>query len=830
MSKSHYVIRTDYFGWADPSVRPFSGPPWLDRLQDIVRRLKDWSGELPNGITHRPAVLRRYFYDRVFPEEWEWLASDEQRITECGGRICSVGAIRDQVLRDIENLISLMRAPVDQGARREAFPRTMEAAAVTDASPSSERIAVPKDEQHSPLSKRKGNSADIATFSGHIGRDDPFVGGMGTRSGNRADAGLNVSSHFQNPDSTALVQHTHYPKPAVAEDPTSDPREGDMTQKQAAWSNSDSSSYSRGMLTSQDPGTKLSIVRAANENTGAKGSEGRHGSKYVLFGHNSKHDTTPTNTRSHLPREQQANLLHTANENFSLSQENRSSSQETLTANSNDIMVSKPFHTLDNQYKDPDAQIESYAQSYGLSHVDWDSYIPPQHVMEPVDISLSAPPPSRMHPAFGRRLSEAAPQQPTYSEYQQSDQLRLQHHPRHAPWEEAYNQQPTRNSPPPSRSHDQQFGYPGPGQMIHNNTPHTPYATPQYLQYGSQSMQHGLSQQAASYAGSSTTDTGSNSAYEGPLSRYTYITPGMMNTFIHSLHHGVPEILSYNDIGVRAPAPNRVAAILARTRGIEWGIPAAETPHHGQAYHQHGGRGAHDSAIFAQDQIGGFHMPSHPYLQTQYGGVPQAFTQPQIRGTPMPPQTSISNRVRGTPGPNESYIRNQFGGAPPASQISPQYPSYGPPAPYQSFGDGNIRSARTPTQALQNAYEWQSRFGIPPDMVKPDLPILHYRDSSDDMCPQSTKGVPSVAYQNLVRNLNNNHETIRATEHMPFAETARDTKPVEWGVLKIGNVSTCNIYFSSFPCNFSKSMACTCEIVFVLANWVIGICRSIFNW
>lgn len=87
----------------------------------------------------------------------------------------------------------------------------------------------------------------------------------------------------------------------------------------------------------------------------------------------------------------------------------------------------------------------------------------------------------------------------------------------------------------------------------------------------------------------------------------------------------------------------------------------------------------------------------------------------------------------------------------------------------------------------QNA-EWQNRFIMQPAVV-PDVPILPYRVGSDDMYPVPT-GTASVHYQNLTRDDPPSIQLASAEESVPFAENARLMKPPQWGVMKIGNVST----------------------------------------
>ena len=92
------------------------------------------------------------------------------------------------------------------------------------------------------------------------------------------------------------------------------------------------------------------------------------------------------------------------------------------------------------------------------------------------------------------------------------------------------------------------------------------------------------------------------------------------------------------------------------------------------------------------------------------------------------------------------------------------------------------------TQNPYNQHEWQNRFGIQPT-VKPDLPIQPYRAGSDDMRPTGIGGVSSMHYQKLTENTVPSAEAMKAPQNNPFEQTAKETKPPGWGVIKIGNVS-----------------------------------------
>ena len=70
----------------------------------------------------------------------------------------------------------------------------------------------------------------------------------------------------------------------------------------------------------------------------------------------------------------------------------------------------------------------------------------------------------------------------------------------------------------------------------------------------------------------------------------------------------------------------------------------------------------------------------------------------------------------------------------------------------------------------------------------PDLAVMPYRAGSDTMYPINSGGT-SPQLQDLTRQGDPSFKTITDPDNIPFEETARDTKPAQWGVMKIGNVS-----------------------------------------
>lgn len=228
------------------------------------------------------------------------------------------------------------------------------------------------------------------------------------------------------------------------------------------------------------------------------------------------------------------------------------------------------------------------------------------------------------------------------------------------------------------------------------------------------------------------------------------------------------------------------------TRGVqpEAGSVPAAAPHFaygGSPQHQFGpypgpflvGIGGHPSHM-QFPQAFGYQQPA--YLAPQpmaYGnGWQQTYGQPPS-AYPMWGQQPMIGRPEYVPPPlpnNRSYAR------PPATnRIAPLY------AQTTAFQTPAVAQSRQPPGALDQISEWQNRFG-PHTTVKPDLPSLPYRAGSDAMFPHAFGGA-SVHFQNLTRDFPRRLDTVSAEENVPFVETAKSTKPAEWGVLKIGNVS-----------------------------------------
>ena len=115
------------------------------------------------------------------------------------------------------------------------------------------------------------------------------------------------------------------------------------------------------------------------------------------------------------------------------------------------------------------------------------------------------------------------------------------------------------------------------------------------------------------------------------------------------------------------------------------------------------------------------------------------------------------------------------------------------PSQQVSTSQQQHQEAQRPSASYRNGSnsrntEWSNRFGRP-GSVQPSLPTLPYRPGSDDMFPQTAVEGASVRLQELTRNGQPSLAMALSREIAPFAETARNTKPAGWGVVKIGNVS-----------------------------------------
>lgn len=173
--------------------------------------------------------------------------------------------------------------------------------------------------------------------------------------------------------------------------------------------------------------------------------------------------------------------------------------------------------------------------------------------------------------------------------------------------------------------------------------------------------------------------------------------------------------------------------------------------------------------------------PSYPQFAPMgfYPGAP-----PVHQAGPMLPYGSPYLRM---PGPHANFMPlNAF-----QPQWAPQQPFLMPSQPaswsrpnYLGSVYGSMNGARSPLPKSPDG-SLPARSGR---TVVPEVTLLPYRPGSDDMYPHGQHG-GSIQFQELTRNGGPTYESATRPEMLPFAENARRSKPAEWGVLRIGNVS-----------------------------------------
>ena len=208
-----------------------------------------------------------------------------------------------------------------------------------------------------------------------------------------------------------------------------------------------------------------------------------------------------------------------------------------------------------------------------------------------------------------------------------------------------------------------------------------------------------------------------------------------------------------------------------------------------------------DQNSMQQWNFQGFGAPSyHPCMQN----VPPAPAFAYYIPYPMVPPMQGGYPMYGRPQYHNTFIQ------PPASQqqyIAPQaYPSIAASGvnaashalfvPETSQQASIFQRQHQETHRASSTYhvgansrnaEWSNRVGRQ-GSVQPSLPLLPYRPGADDMCPKKVGGA-SVRLQELTRNGQPSYAMATSREIVPFSETAKNTKPAGWGVVKIGNVS-----------------------------------------
>jgi len=111
------------FADADNVSRLAAVPPEIVRLEDCVHELVAGKTPLPTGLPHSREAIREYFWGRVFPgvdHPTRLRAFEASRVTQIAGRRVTLEKVRQQVLNDIEELVTYMVSPVDEGIREDS--------------------------------------------------------------------------------------------------------------------------------------------------------------------------------------------------------------------------------------------------------------------------------------------------------------------------------------------------------------------------------------------------------------------------------------------------------------------------------------------------------------------------------------------------------------------------------------------------------------------------------------------------------------------------------------------------------------------------------------
>ena len=132
---------------------------------------------------------------------------------------------------------------------------------------------------------------------------------------------------------------------------------------------------------------------------------------------------------------------------------------------------------------------------------------------------------------------------------------------------------------------------------------------------------------------------------------------------------------------------------------------------------------------------------------------------------------------------NNSYVQpyipaDKYARAPAPNRLASRFAQVHAMPPIQTVGPFNKSSMP------------QSRFSTPLPSPRAILKTLPYHSGSNDMYPFQRPGVASMRYQNLTRDEPPSFGMAGHEDYIPFVETTRLSKPAEWGVLKISNVST----------------------------------------
>lgn len=157
----------------------------------------------------------------------------------------------------------------------------------------------------------------------------------------------------------------------------------------------------------------------------------------------------------------------------------------------------------------------------------------------------------------------------------------------------------------------------------------------------------------------------------------------------------------------------------------------------------------------------GYHVP---YMYGLVNGL-QAYTQ----------RTTGPSSL--THGYSQPYIPpNKYARAPAPNRIASRL---------AQFNDLQLAPSKMP---ISNSAV-QTRYPTPVQNQRTNLATLPYRAGSDNMFPIQIPSVASIQYQDLTRDEPPRFAVVGDDNYIPFLETTKLSRPAEWGVLKISNVS-----------------------------------------
>ncbi|KAL8729117.1 MAG: hypothetical protein Q9166_004948 [cf. Caloplaca sp. 2 TL-2023] len=263
--------------------------------------------------------------------------------------------------------------------------------------------------------------------------------------------------------------------------------------------------------------------------------------------------------------------------------------------------------------------------------------------------------------------------------------------------------------------------------------------------------------------------------YGNPIGRNSAVQPSTLDPRLPGPVHTSSPVPGFDALSLGHPH--------GATNQVWTGSGLTEVPNLNNQVHYSGQFGLAPAA----PQFGHYGQPAPPGVAGQQGLMyGPAYMPPQVApGVPYFPSRPTVPIM--TPY-GVQYVPSQGYGI-------PQYP---PINPYQQQPSPWMHQASIPQWARQPAY-FGSVIGTTKRAsspmvhtrtgrtVVPEVALLPYRAGSDDMYPHGQQG-GSVQYQELTRNGGPTYEAATRAEVLPFIENARNSKPAEWGVLRIGNI------------------------------------------